>query len=308
MKPRGAVALLAAVVVAAVLVTTTVVMARGTDDPGERPGRRPGERAAAGTAGGTATVQALGSAGCPQQDLSERPRRSAAQTGPITGSDPRRGRVCAYDKGRLVGSRRLTPELAVRFATAVRAGPDGVGPGGLGCPAGYDYPEAYAEPHFTAELTYAGEDPTDLWMFGNVCLPSGVANQHGRFLWLSDRLTDLLGRLVRTPEPFPLTDLTLRPGAVPTGPLTPVECPDGVIDGLPRWYGAIPSARAYGHRLATLTAPVRRAHPEARLDSAGFVGNVAESAWLLADGRRVGRIVVARLAGGGSDLRAWEWC
>jgi hypothetical protein len=174
----------------------------------------------------------------------------------------------------------------------VRGGPDGIGPEGLGCPRdAYDYPDGPREPHFTAHLTYPDEAPTDLWVYGNVCTPSGVVNGVGRFLRLGPDLPGLLGRLVRTPEPFPVTDPSLPPGPVPGGPMTDVECPDGVTHGRP---GAHETARAGILRLAR---PVFAAYPDARQAGAGWQVDRDEIALVRADGSRVGRFVIEHIAG-----------
>jgi hypothetical protein len=286
------VAIGAAVVVLAAL--AAVVLA-GTNDDREaasRPGSSP-----------VATPVAPNDAGCSRRDMSDRPFRAGAETGPIAGTDPLAGRICAYDQGHLVGSHRLSAGEAAELAAAVRAGPDGIGPEGLGCPDGYDYLDGPLEPHFTAHLSYAEEARTDLWVYGNVCTPSGVVNNVGRFVRVAPRLADLLGRLVRTPRPFPVTDPSLPPGPVPTGPMTDGECPDGITREQPF---AHETARQAKLRLG---APVFATYPDARWRGAGLLGGQLEEAVVRADGSRVARFVTQRLPGHRWwSLRTSEMC
>ena len=237
------------------------------------------------------TATPVDSAGCPRQDGSERPPGGVSPSAPIVGNAPDGGRLCAYDRATLVGSHALSAAEAVELADAVRAGERGFGPEGRGCPGGYDYTGAGLEPHFTAHLTYPAEGPTDVWVFGNVCLPSGVTNSLGGARRLGPDLPSLLARLVRTPTPFPVTDASLPPGPVATGPMTVGECPDGVRTSRSRAHETARNA------MLRLAAPMFASHPGARWAYAGIQDGIDEQAVVTADGSRVARFVANRLPG-----------
>jgi hypothetical protein len=281
-----------AALVALALGAGVVLLVRaGTDEPADAADASSSAAATSSAASSSAPTDS-DPAGCAGRDLSDRRFRAGAETGPIAGRAPVAGRVCAYDKGQLVGSRALSTDQAVELADAVRGGADGVGPEGRGCPPmSYDYTEGPREPHFTAHLTYADKAPTDLWVYGNVCTPSGVVNNVGRFLQLGPDLPALLGGLVRTPTPFPVTDASLPPGPVATGPMTVGECPDGVRTSRSRAHETARNA------MLRLAAPMFASHPGARWAYAGIQDGIDEQAVVTADGSRVARFVANRLPG-----------
>jgi hypothetical protein len=139
--------------------------------------------------------------GCPVRDLQERPAGHSLPPlvrGALTG-----GNLCAYDKGWIVASHLLTESEAVTLGQVADAAPRGFGQSGPSCPGGYDYPEAYAEPHWTATLSGATIG-SHLWVYGGVCMPAAISNEDSTFSALTPELLQELGRLVPDAPPMPL--------------------------------------------------------------------------------------------------------
>ncbi len=139
--------------------------------------------------------------GCALKDLQDRAAGHSLPPlvrGALTG-----GTLCGYDQGWIVASHRLTESEAVTLGQVADAAPRGFGASGPSCPGGYDYPEGYAEPHWTATLTGATIG-SHLWVYGGVCLPAAISNEDSTFSALTPELVQLLVQLVPGAPGMPL--------------------------------------------------------------------------------------------------------